>query len=57
MTKAQMRKRLQEAANKIDNVATMFKGSAGNYSTLSHRDRSELLKVAVTARKISEKLK
>jgi len=52
-----MRKRCFEAVDKITKVATMFKGSAGNYSTLSAKDRRELLAVGEKILKIADKLK
>jgi len=57
MTKSQMRKRCLEAGIKMQKVAFMFKGSAGNYSTLSAKDRKELLAMAEKVIKIADKLK
>tara|TARA_Y100000004_G_C8706093_1_gene323821 strand:- start:203 stop:385 length:183 start_codon:yes stop_codon:yes gene_type:complete len=57
MTKRQMHNRLKEAASKCVRVALMWQGPAGNYSTLSRRDREKLVKYHDDIMAIAEKLK
>ncbi len=57
LTKHQMKKRLIEAAIKMNKVAFMFHGSAGSYAFLSARDRKEIVSMAEKTLKIAEKLK